>query len=207
MKWELATDEQLVTIAKYDNDLPHSLLGEVVEEMLNRGLFDRIIRDCINVVIKNTQRMERIYQVSVEDFLQIGRIEVLSALKSFKRDKGMNFISFVFLKVRSQLGKEIVFLESKKRDHRVCMSYNNETDEGTEMIEFLPSKVNVENYVVNKVTFEQLLKRANKHQQRVVLLRMQGYKFAEIAHLLKRGTGKSMQQAYRIAQDKMRKGA
>lgn len=207
MRYELATDNQLLTIIKHDKDCPHSLLSGAVLEVLNRGLFDQVIGDCLRRVIKNIKKFEQVHQVSSQDFMQMGRIFVLEALKRFKANKNKSFMSFVFLRVKHEFIKQVIHIEAQKRDNRKVCSYQVQTEQGDEIGDFFPSKVNVETYVVNKVTLEQLLKRVNDHQRKVILYRLQGYTFTEISKLLNRGSLNTMEQAYRYGIEKMRKGA
>lgn len=208
MNFTNADNNQLDIIIKHEYDCSPSLLEGAVIEMLNRGLFDRIIAECIYYVMKDVKKVEQTHSIGLDDFLQIGRIEVLNALKLFNPSRKKNFMSFVYLKVKSELIKQIEFLEAQKRDNRKVSSYNQETSDGTEFIEFFTDKkLNVEKYVISKVTIEQLLQRVNKHQKQVLLYRMQGYTFKEIAHMLGRGNDRTMHQAYKLAVEKMRKGA
>lgn len=207
MKWHLADNNQLDTIIKHEYDCSPSLLEGAVIEMLNRGLFDRIIADCIHSIFKDVKKTEQIHGVGLEDFLQIGRIEVLNALRKFSPKRNKNFMSFVYLKVKGELINQIVALESQKRDNRKVSSYNKQID-GTEIMEFFSDrKSNVERYVVNKVLIEQLLERVNEHQKKVIAYWLQGYTFKEISELMGRGTLSTMHQAYTFAIKKMRKGA
>lgn len=207
MNWTIATDQQLIIITTYEYDCSPSLLRGAVIEMLNRGLFDRIIAKCVHTFV-NLEMMERLHKISVEDFMQIGRIEVLKGLEEFDPSRGKNFMSFVFMKVKSQLIKEVTALSTIKRDCSNVMSYHQEMDQGNTFEQFLPDhKTNVEKYVVNKVTVEQLIKRLNKHQKKVILYRLQGYTFKEISEIFGRGTDRNMHQSYMRAIEKMRKGA
>jgi DNA-directed RNA polymerase specialized sigma24 family protein len=101
-----------------------------------------------------------------------------------------------------------VGLQSKKRDTTHVTSIQNSTEQGDEFEIFLEDKqTNVENYVVNKVFIERLLKRVNKHQRAVLYYHLQGYTFNEISQILGRGNLQTMHQAYTLAIKKMRQGA
>jgi RNA polymerase sigma factor (sigma-70 family) len=207
MDYESATNQQLLVIAKHDTTCPRSLLSEVVVEMLNRNLFDRIIPDVIHRVMK-IEVVERIYKISFEDFMQIGRTEIWKAVERFDGTKGKNFFSFAYTVAKHEIIRQIVKIEASKRDTRNDVSYQQETEQGDEYEIFLQDRyVDVERYVVNKVTLEQLLKRVNQHQKAVLYYRLQGYTFHEISQILGRGTFSTMHQAYKFAIEKMRKGA
>lgn len=208
MNWTIATDKQLLTIVKFDQDCPHSLLSGAVTELLARGLFDRFIADCIHRVTGNIETVQHVHMVGLDDFMQIGRMEVIHALDDYDNTKGKAFTSFAYLKIKHRIIKEMEYLEAQKRDSRKVFSYHNETSEGTEIIELMIDRTNdVERYVINKVTVEQLLKRVNRHQRNVILHRLKGYTFAEISKLLGRGNDRTMFQAYKLGLQKMRKGA
>lgn len=205
MKWHLATNEQLNTIIKYDSDCPLFLFRRAVEEMLSRNLFDRIIRRCFQIVFGNEERISKIYKFDIDDFLQMGRMEIYRAIDKYKTGKGMNFLSFSFLVVKQDFIRQRNHMEAQKRDNQKVLSYHAKTNDETEFLDFFKASLNVEKYVVNKVTIEQLLKKVNKHQRSVVLLRLKGYQFAEISEQLGRGCENSMSQAYNLAIKKLRK--
>lgn len=203
----MASNHQLEVIVKYENCSTH-LLGGAVIEMLNRGLFDRIIGGCIRKIVRGLDKLDQTYGLAYEDLMQIGRIEVIKAIEEYNPRKGKNFVSFAWLKVKSQIIKELTYLEAEKRDTKNTISYNAKTDEGTEILSlFEDKKNNVEKYVVNKVTIEQLLERVNEYQKTVILYRLKGYTFPEIADLLGKKSYKQTHQAYTLGIKKMIKGA
>lgn len=205
MDWTKATDTQLLTIAKTDHDCPTTLLSGVVEEMLNRNLFDPLIVSIVNNVMK-IDVVEKLHKVSLEDFLQIGRVEIWKGVKRFKPGHNKAFISFVYMTIKHEFIKQINALEALKRDNRQSISY--QTKELREIDFFLKDKkTNVERYVINKVTIEQLIKRVNRHQRNVIDCYMMGYTFEEIASILGRGTFKTINRSFWDAVKKMRKGA
>jgi RNA polymerase sigma factor (sigma-70 family) len=144
------------------------------------------------------EKVEQIHKVSLEDFMQIGRIEVLKALETFESGR-CTFSSYVYMKIKSRVIKELQSLEAEKRDNRKTT--------GTELIQLYADITNVEKYVVNKILVEQLLSNINEHQKTVLFYRLQGYTFKEISALLGRGSFSTMSQAYNLAIKKMRKGA
>lgn len=207
MNFKKASDQQLDVIIKNEYDCSPSLLRGAVLEMLDRGLFDRMIADITHKITCNVKKAEQIHGIGMEDFLQIGRMEVLFSLEKFDSTKKTNFLSFLYLKVRNIIAKTMQHVEYQKRDNRKVSSLNIELDDGTEIIEFInDNKTNVEKYVLNKVMLEQLIKKVNKHQKIVLSYRLQGYQFAEISKILGRGNDRSMYQAYMNAIKKMKKG-
>lgn len=206
MDWTKASDKQLWTIAKYDPYCPPSLLRGVVIEMLNRGLWDRIINSCIHKQLKDVTQISQVFKLDAEDFYQIGRLAVYQSLDVFDPSRGKPFHQFVYLKVKNKIWTFFEWAQSQKRDARKVVSYHAKAKED-EFETFLPDKVNVERYVINKVTLEQLMKRISPHQKNVLNLRLKGFTFAEIAEILGRGTTSTMSQAYNLAIKKMRKGA
>ncbi|WP_447579912.1 hypothetical protein [Acinetobacter baumannii] len=207
MNFRKASDQQLDVIIKNEYDCSPSLLRGAVLEMLDRGLFDKMIADITHKITCNVKKTEQIHGIGMQDFLQIGRMEVLFSLEKFNPSMKNSFFSFLYLKVRNIIVKTMQHVEYQKRDNRKVSSLNIELDDGTEIIEFInDNKTNVEKYVLNKVMLEQLIKKVNKHQKIVLSYRLQGYQFAEISELLGRGNDRSMYQAYMNAIQKMRKG-
>lgn len=207
MKIHLATNKQLEAITFHDPDCPPSLLGEVVEEMLNRNLFDRMINRCFQIVFGSIKRMNEVHSLDLDDFLQIGRTSVFEAIKKFTPGKGKAFSSFAFMVIKQQFIKWIKFLEAEKRDQRNEFR-EIETEEGLNIIDLMPSYINIEKYVIKKITLENLLNQLTKRQRQIVDLFLQDYNFEEIAEILgSKGKGKSLNKTYNDAIKKMRKGA
>lgn len=208
MRWNLATNEQLITIIKHDNSCPLSLLREAVIEMLNRSMFDALIGDRVHHQYRDLKKTELKQRWDKEDFMQFGRMVVFQAIDTFKPDKGMNFFSYAYLRVGSELSKLKDTQQRKKRNASQMYSLNSKTANGSEFVEFFyDHKINVEKYVVNKVLIEHLLERVNARQRKVVLLRLLGYEGAEIAEIIGEGTPGSISQSYKLAIRKMRRGA
>lgn len=208
MKWNLATDEQLLTICKHDKDCPLSLMREVVTEMLNRNMFDALIRDRVHYYYKDMKKTEQWQKMGLDDFMQFGRMEVFKALNRFEPGRGHAFFSFAFLRVSSELCKLMSSQQMQKRDAKKVLSMHQETDKGDDFSNyFFDEKMNVEKYVINKVLVEQLLERVNERQRKVVLLRMAGYENQEIAEIIGEGSASSISQSFKYAKRKMKEGA
>ncbi|CAH0186870.1 sigma-70 family RNA polymerase sigma factor [Peribacillus simplex] len=207
MKIHLATNKQLECIVKHDSDCSPSLLREVVEEMLNRNLFDSMINRCFQMVFGSIKRMNEVHSMELADFLQIGRTSVFEALEMFKPGKEKAFFSFAFLVIKQKFIKCIKFLEREKRDQRNEVR-EFETEEGLNILDLMPSYINIEKYVIKKLTLENLLNKLTKRQRQIVDLFLQDYNFEEIAEILgSKGKGKSLNKTYNDAIKKMRKGA
>lgn len=207
MKIHLATNKQLEFIVKHDSDCSSSLLREVVEEMLNRNLFDSMINRCFQVVFGSIKRINELYKMDLEDFLQIGRTCIFEAINRFKSGRGKAFSSFAFMVVKHKFCKYIAFLEAEKRDQRNEFSWND-TEEGLDLMDIMPSYINIEKYVINKVTVEKMLNKLSERQRQIADLWLQGYIFEEIAEILgSKGNGKSANKIFHDALKKMRKEA
>jgi RNA polymerase sigma factor (sigma-70 family) len=207
MNYTKASNEQLWTIIKYDyKECPPSLLRGVALELLNRNLFDRLIRGVINKTVRYKYTEKRC-GIGLEDLLQIGRMKVYKAIDQFNPKRGSSFTSFIYLAVKSEFQKVLITVQTQKRDNSNEMSYQNKMEEDKEYEIFLRDQTNVEKYVINKVTLEQLLSRVNKHRKTVIYYHLQGYSFEEISKILGRGTRATMHQAYKLAIEAMREGA
>lgn len=207
MKIHLATNKQLETILRNDSSCPPSLLREVVEEGLNRGLFDRLIASSIRENI-NPEQMEIIHGIAFEDLMQVGRIGVFKEVSKYNPSKGMAFNSFLYMRLKNILTNYQATFLTQKRDRRKTYSYNKTNKAGEPFETLIADKItNVERYVVNKILVEQLLQRPNEHQRKIVLLRMKGYKLEEIAEILGASSCSTVSKSYQSALEKMRKGA
>ncbi|SSS87786.1 RNA polymerase factor sigma-70 [Acinetobacter baumannii] len=206
MRLELATNDQLETITKSDPFCPQPLLKEVVGEMLNRNLFDRVIVSCFQSTVGNIERMKAIYKLDMEDFMQMGRMEIFKAVDRFQSDRGMTFSSFIFMVVKHEFGKFITILTAKKRDLCNEFSYHTETNDETELIDFFTATTNVEKYVINKLMIEQGMERITERQKEVITLRLEGYSVDEIGE--KFGiTHQAVSLSYKRGIEIMRRGA
>ncbi|MGE7880357.1 sigma-70 family RNA polymerase sigma factor [Peribacillus muralis] len=207
MKMYLATDTQLEEITKHDHDCPPSPLGEVVEEMLNRNLFDRMITHCCKMVFGSFNRMKELHSMELEDFLQIGRTAVFKAVKMFEPGKGKSFSSFVHMFIKQRIVECIKFLERERRDQRNEFR-DIETEEGLNILDLMPSRTNVEKFVINKIMIEDFLNQLTERQRQVMELYLKDHNFEEIAEILgRKGKGRSLNKTYNDAMKKLRKGA
>jgi RNA polymerase sigma factor (sigma-70 family) len=207
MDFTKATKTQLETIIKYEFTCSHSLLVGAVNELLNRNSFDALIAKAIRLVV-HVPTFEVKQKINMDDLLQVGRMTVFKVMKRFNAAKSNSLLTFLFVTVKQEIIRVVQSAEASIRDGRKTVSHQKETATGEEIgFFFKDPKVNVEKFVVNKVTIEQLLSRVNPHQRRVVIYRLQGYKFDEIAKILGRGTVKSIHASYHDAIGKMKKGA
>lgn len=55
------------------------------------------------------------YGYDLEDVMQIGSIGLQNGLSTFKEDKGMTLISFLYMRIESEILKEVQYLERDKR--------------------------------------------------------------------------------------------
>lgn len=207
MRYEIATDHQLLTIIKHEKDLPSSLLRGAVIEGLNRGLFDSLIADCILTTFPDLVEMEKKLKIDMDDFMQIGRETAYRALERYDNKKGMTYTSFVYLRVRSELTKVQQGFRYKKRDASKVTSMNNTFSDGVEYAELFADQTNVEKYVMDKIMAEELLSYANPQQKKIVLYWLQGYTFDEIAEMTGNKYRTTVFRSYKRAIENMRKGA
>lgn len=206
MRYEIATDNQLLTIIKHEKDLPSSLLRGAVIEGLNRGIFDKVLAKVMYTTV-NPEQLDRTFGIGEDDLLQIGRIEVIKALDTFDGTKGKNFMSFVYQSVKCEFLNQVTVLYAAKRDCSKTISYNKESTSGVTLEYFLPDKnQNVERYVINKITVESLMEQLSDKEMKMIEYRMNGYTYPEIGEVFGknyRTIHRSIKEAYK----KMRIGA
>lgn len=209
MDYTKATNEQLETIIRYDNTIPNHLLVGVVEEVLNRNLLDNYIAKIIRTVIKGVDKVEKIYQMSMDDFLQLGRTKVYELAKEFDSTKGVTFTTFIYKPLANRYMKWIEKETAEKRDESKVISYSLLDNTGKELVDgFIDYRTNVERYVVNKLFVEQVLNqsRLSSRQKEVLEYRLQGLKNEEIAKKIGAGF-KSVSKSYYTAIEKIRRVA
>jgi RNA polymerase sigma factor (sigma-70 family) len=108
--------------------------------------------------------------------------------------------------IKQKIIECVQFLEREKRDQRNEVK-EIETEEGLTILDIMPSYINVERHVINKVTIENLLNQLNGRQRQVVELFIQGYTGDEISERLGSGSTQSVNKTYHRAIERMRKGA
>lgn len=183
MNFTLATDKQLNIIVTHEYDCSPSLLRGAVLEMLDRGLFDKIIAKVMYTTV-DTKQLDRVFSVGEDDLMQIGRWEVIKALDTFNQSKGKNFISYIYQNIKCELMNEVTTLFAAKRDCSKTTSYNRELAKGVTLEMFLADKKhNVEKYVINKITVEQLMENLSDYQKKLIAKKLEGYTYQEMGEM------------------------
>jgi RNA polymerase sigma factor (sigma-70 family) len=198
MKWELATNDQLLTIIKDDIYCPTHLLSGVVDEMLKRNMFNNLIRKAIKRRFHLIEIACQKLCMNKEELLQILNIEIWERVAKYKQGKSP-FGYFAYLAVYSKLREtERLFDFGRKKTLLYQSSMEMEVGENQRLEDCLPAKTNVEQMVIEKITFEEKISVLSPGEKDVFLLYVKGYSFTEIAeiiHLSKTGVNKRMKQA------------
>lgn len=183
MRWELATDEQLWTILSDDWHIPEQHIEGLVNEGLNRGLFDPLVKHLIN---KNFSRWSPERRYNFYDLYQLGYIGVVVALKNYKPGKG-SFKTFAYMKIKTEFKHHLYKLNSEKRkvyiDQLSLDVQRHEDNEGTFLDSLIDQQQNPEKVVLNKLFFEEALSKLTEHEKSILLLFSQGYSIREIARI------------------------
>jgi RNA polymerase sigma factor (sigma-70 family) len=182
MNYTNATDQQLRTIIHHDKDIPSSLLEGVVLEMIQRNLFKNIISFASKREFDNLTYMLHYLKLDYEDLKQIAHMEIIHIVPNFKPGK-MSFKSFAVMCIAMRFGKLIRAQGQAKRRANIGTSDVDDLTEGIQTTLF-QSSLNVEQYVINKITIENSWGALSEVEQKAVLLEQCGYKQLEIAQLL-----------------------
>jgi RNA polymerase sigma factor (sigma-70 family) len=203
MDYSLATDKQLKTIVQSDKDCPSSLLREVAIEMIKRELWKGYILYAAKQVFFDVKpTILYTLQMSIEEFIHIGHIEILKIVEKFQPGK-ISFKSYVIL----------CFATYCKNLKRTAEAVKRKANLYTEEVSTLDPKlqdrifrspVNVEKYVIDKITLEDCLSQLNEIERKALYLEAMGYTQYEIAEQLgyhKKTGGKLIRRTY----EKLRK--
>lgn len=189
MNYIKATNEQLKTIISSDHTIPTHLLGGVVEEMLNRNLFDPLIQRVIRVNFTSVPIACGVLHTTLEDMQQTAREEIWNGINLYQPGKS-NFIYFAFLKLKSMFRDWEVRMKAEKRETlNQTISYETQTGENLSLYDVLPTFENVEKKVVNRIMVQQWLSPLSEVEKEAFLLYAKGYSTKEIAEM--KGLNKS----------------
>jgi RNA polymerase sigma factor (sigma-70 family) len=183
MRYELATNKQLMSIINHDKDLPTHLLSGLVEESIKRGLWDAIIIYAGKRAYHNVPYvLSNILKIEKSDLFQIAYIEIVRIIDTFK--PGIK--SFKDYVIMCLIGKFHVIRDYATREKR-------SSDLKTEDIDDLPSlgqgtvltsPLNVEKYVINKITIEEVWDVLREIEQKAIKLYLIGYTQWELSEML-----------------------
>lgn len=184
MRWELATDEQLKNIIKHDIDLPTHLLSGVVTEMLNRHLFDGLVKKVIMAHFHRIEIASKVLGIPEEDIFQFCKMKLFEAIPLFKQGK-KPFIYFAFLKVRTDLKDYEGKVKAEKRKvYENIQSVDIPNERGESFINLFRSTTNVEMEVIRKISLEEKMKDLTPLEKTTFQLYMKGFSGSEIGVML-----------------------
>jgi RNA polymerase sigma factor (sigma-70 family) len=183
MKWELATDKQILTIFSSDHDCPPPLLEGMVVEMMKRKLLNGIIfysaKQAYNNVI---YVLERILKIDDEELVQIAHIHIIKRLKGFK--PGTRTVKTYL--IMCLISKFTILLRDSQMEKRISNVHTQQVDS---LPEYLQSRIfrssgNVEKQVVDKIMVEEALTHLREIERKAILLELMGYQHNEIKTML-----------------------
>lgn len=203
MDYSLATDKQLKIIVQSDKDCPPSLIEGVAIEMIKRNLWNGYIFYAAQQSFHNVKpTILYTLQMSIEEFVQVSHIEIVKMVEKFQPGK-ISFKSYVILCLTSYSRQ---LLRNAKAVKRKANLFTEEVSALDPKLQdrILRSPMNVEKYVVDKITLEDYLNRLNEKERKALYLEAAGYTQFEIAEQLgyhKKTGGKLIRRTY----EKLRK--
>lgn len=183
MDYSKATNKQLMTIAKYDNSIPTELLGGLAEETIKRRLWDGIITFAGEKAYKDLEHVRNnILRMDKDEFIHCAHIEIMRITKEFK--PGMrSFMSFVVMCLISRFKKMLRAEDAEMRRANIGASDVNTLPTDIQERIFC-SPLNVEKYVINKITIEEVWDVLREVEKQAILLNLYGYPQNEISLML-----------------------
>lgn len=183
MNYELATDEQLKIIIRYDIDLPTHLLSGLVTEMIKRDLFGGMILKAIKKRFSVLSIACRVLNTTREELFQVLHIEIWESVKKFVPGKSP-FAFYMYLALVSKLRDwEKGFSFGRKAVLHHSVSTQEKVAENLRYEDCLTDGMNVERTVINRITFQEKLSVLTDYEKQTFLLYLKGYSFAEIGEM------------------------
>jgi RNA polymerase sigma factor (sigma-70 family) len=180
MDFTKATNDQLMIIAQYDNSCPSSLLRGLAVEMMKRHLWDNLIVYAGRQAFINLNyTLSHLLKISHKELIQIGQIEISQQVERFK--PGMRtFTSFICMCLIAKFKK---LKRDAKTEKRIANIDTKDVDrlEIKMQEKIFQSPINVEQYVINKITIEECWDVLRDVEKKAILMDMQGYSQYEIA--------------------------
>lgn len=198
MDWIKATNDQLDTIALYDKHLPTHLVGGLVEEMMNRKLWNGTIVFAARHVFKDTKGiMKYVLKIDREELFQIGNMVIAQSANSFVPGKS-TLRTFMITCLKHKFTNMV-------RNARAVKRQGDEIAVEEE-IQIFRSTANVEKQVINKIVIEEAWDVLRDIEKKAIQLELQGFTQYEIDDLLglgKRSSHTLLNRAYAKLRKKM----
>lgn len=175
-----ATNDQLWTILSDDRDVPNHLIEELVVEGLRRKLFDPLVK---HLITKLFGRWSNQRQYHISDLYQIGYVGLVRAMKKYEPGK-CAFKTFAYINIKTEFDHQIEKLNTEKRKlDRNMVSLDKESNEkGRTFLHSLTDPyANPENFVINKIFWEENFRLLTKREKSILVLFADGYSMNAIA--------------------------
>lgn len=168
--------------------------------------------------INNAKQICNKRNMDLEDLIQVGRIALLKAIKSFNPSKQTKFSTYAVPYIKSYILKELnkSFLikfpynmdykekiENSKIIH-IHAKPKDCDDEETTIENIIPSEYNLENSIVESFYVKHFFEKLTDKEKQVVKLRMKNFSFKEIGEKLNIPK-KSAEKAFYTAKIKWKK--
>jgi RNA polymerase sigma factor (sigma-70 family) len=183
MDYSLASDKQLRMIAQYDPDCSPSLLEGLTIEMIRRRLWDGIIMYAAKQTYYNVREtLTTKLQMNEEEFIHIAHIHIMKMVERFQPGR-RNFKSYIIMCL-------ISYFKHLRRDAEALKRKANLYTENVDGLDpklqesIFQSPMNVEKYVIDKITLEEYLKPLREVERQALYLEAMGYTQFEIAEKL-----------------------
>ncbi len=123
------------------------------------------------------------YRIELDDLMQVGRIALWEAGRKFKpKNGGVSFDSYAHKLIKFRLIDYLQYLERPIRQLDYSSSIHAElnNDEETELLDVIPSEVNVDEQIMDQLYFNELLSGLTGQEKKFLKLRLDGHTFTEI---------------------------
>jgi RNA polymerase sigma factor (sigma-70 family) len=179
MDYTLATNDQLKAIASHDKYCPSSLLRGLAVEMISRHLFDNLIMFAGRQAYRSLNYVLKKLNIKHSELIHIGHIEILHVVDKFK--PGMRtFTSYIVMCLIAKFKKMDRDAHTEKRMANIGTKNVDALEEKMQE-KIFQSPVNVEKYVIDKITIEECWPVLREVEKKAIVMDLQGYSQYEIA--------------------------
>lgn len=183
MNFSKATNEQLWTIISEDWYIPKQYIRDLVEEALNRNLFDHLIKHLIN---KKFGRWSDERRFNYYDLYSLGYVGIVVALNNYQEGKG-SFKTFAYMNISTEFNHRLDKINSKKREHYKNIVSLDVKKHGDNEEAFIDSLIDYscdpELITIKKIFWDENFNKLSEREKDILLYFAQGYSMHEIGKI------------------------
>lgn len=181
MEWEEATNEQVWAVLMNDEECPCSLLNQVFQEAIERGMIRGFILSIIKKKFGSCEAAQKLLKMEQGDLIQLGYEGAVRAMDRYAinqyTSKQVKFNTLLFTVINSMYDDRTEYLQAAKR-----AIVESDIEPVTPYL--LDGQKSVEQIVLTKIQLEEKLDLLSDVQRHTLHWFSKGYTFGEIAEIM-----------------------